>query len=257
MDNLLDRWPDVSRQLVRAQHVVLLCDFDGTLAPISERPETVYLSPRAKGLLEVLAAWPRCTVGIISGRSLVDLKARAAMPGLILAGNHGLEIEGPGQAFVHPISVQVVPLFKLMERVLIKGLAAVKGAFVENKGLTLTVHYRLVEPGREGEVKQLVDRIVGVPRLLGKVRVTRGKKVFELRPPVVWDKGKAVSHILAHHLRLKRVRKAAVIFLGDDTTDEDAFLVVNGLRGLSVRVGRDERPTAARYSLDSVQEVED
>src|SRR5688572_5901200 len=85
------------------RHLLLLFDFDGTLAPFDPDPDAVYLDDEVRALLAGLALKPRSTVGIISGRRLPDLEKRLKIPGEVyVAGFHGLEIHAPGEAFMHP-----------------------------------------------------------------------------------------------------------------------------------------------------------
>jgi len=85
------------------------------------------------------------------------------------------------------------------------------------------------------------------------LRLTRGKKVLELRPPVEWDKGKAVEAIWRHVVQRAGSRRVLPVYCGDDVTDEDAFLALRH-RGITVRIGR-ARQTAARYYLSSPEEM--
>lgn len=234
----------------------MLSDYDGTLTPIVERPEDAELSGASRYLLEVLAHQRRYTVGIISGRALSDLKARVGVKRVIYAGNHGLEIEGPDFDFVHPVAREVKDVFNALVQVLRKGLNSISGAIVEHKGLTLSVHYRLVDEDRVAEVKDVVEQTVDVPKLLGQVKTTQGKKVYELRPAVDWHKGKAVSLILANR-RYGPETRPTVVFLGDDFTDEDGFAAVEKLGGITILVGEDMPETRASYYLRSPGEVQE
>ena len=171
------------------------------------------------------------------------------------AGNHGLEIEGPGLSLVNPVAEEVKPVFRLLAKVLSKALGEIRGVLVEDKGLTLSVHYRLVAEDKTDEVKNIFERVTAVARSLGKIRTTSGKKVYEVRPPVAWDKGKAIKLLLDKYQRPRG--EVLPIFLGDDLTDEDGFKVINDYGGLSVFVGEESGDTAARYFLRSPAEVEE
>jgi trehalose 6-phosphate phosphatase len=96
----------IARDILRrrgSSHLLLLCDFDGTLSDFDPDPTAVYLSDARRDVLARLAARPCCTVGIVSGRRLADVRARAGDIGdVYLAGFHGLEIEGLQESFVHP-----------------------------------------------------------------------------------------------------------------------------------------------------------
>lgn len=256
MHHLFSVWPEMAQRLQSARHVLLLCDYDGTLTPIVDRPELADLPQTTRQLLQTLARDRRFTVGIISGRALSDIKRRVGLGGLIYAGNHGLEIEGPTVSLVNPVAEEMRPVFRIMHQILSKALAPVRGAHVEDKGLTLSVHYRMVEEGKSAEVKNIFERVVGTARSLGKVKTTSGKKVYEVRPAVDWDKGRAIALLLYRYGRHKASDDLLAIFLGDDLTDEDGFKVINKWEGISIFVGEESGDSAARYYLKCPKEVE-
>jgi len=254
MRHVFDEWEDLSARIKSSRQLLLLLDYDGTLTPIVERPEAATLPDRIKIILKSLSQKKTTSIGIISGRALTDLRSRVSLPNIIYAGNHGLEIEGPGIKFLHPIAEEIRATLHLLNIVLKKSLQTIEGAFVENKGLTLTVHYRQVrDQKKEGEVGHVFEKSVGVARMLGRIKTTTGKKVYEIRPPVSWDKGKAVK------MMLKDYGKGAVLplYIGDDLTDEDAFAVLQEGQGISIYVGGDNPSSNARYYLESTAEVEE
>lgn len=201
----------------RSGRIVLLLDFDGTLAPIVERPEMAAMPARTREALERLLAHPGVDAAIVSGRGLEDARERAALPGIAYAGNHGMEIEGPGVERVHREAAAARPELERVVAALLPALDSVPGAFVEDKGLTLSVHYRQVARDRVPEVRAAVERAAGASDAL---RVTEGKEVLEVRPRVDWHKGRAVEFLLGV---LDPAPGTPVLYLGDDTTDEDAF----------------------------------
>lgn len=254
MEHLVAAWAKVSRQLKEARHILLLCDYDGTLTPIVERPEMAELSEKARELLDTLTGSPKFTVGVMSGRSLSDLKDKVRVNNIVYAGNHGMEMEGPGLRYVNPAAEELRPVLRLIRQVLSRALATIPGALVEDKGLTLSVHYRMVAPERVAEVKSAVEQVVGTAQAAGKVRLTAGKMVYEIRPAVEWDKGKALKLLIEKYGR--RDKTAAVVYLGDDRTDEDAFKAVEEYgNGVSVFVGEEKAESCARYFLRSPAEV--
>ncbi len=151
MQYLFDVWDEVAHRLKSANHILLLSDYDGTLTPIVDKPELAVLPQEIKKLLRKLAKNRRYTVGIISGRALADLKSKVDLEGIIYAGNHGLEIEGFGSSFLEPIAEEMRPFLKMLNQALSATLRGIKGAFVEDKGLTVSVHYRLVDDTEERE----------------------------------------------------------------------------------------------------------
>lgn len=256
MEYLFSAWPEIVPRLEAAGHILLLIDYDGTLSPIVERPELANLSQRTRELLQEVLDCHNLTVGIISGRALNDLKSKVGLEGLVYTGNHGLEIEGPGLRFVNTAAEEVRPTLQLLDQALSKELAAIRGALVENKGLSLSVHYRLVEEGLGDEVRNIFEQVVSRDRALGKVRTASGKKVYEVRPAVDWDKGKAIELLLKQCGEGKIKPKLLPIFLGDDLTDEDGFRIIEGHGGISIFVGEEDAESGARYFVRSTAEVE-
>jgi trehalose-phosphatase len=221
-----------------------------------DRPELAELSEKTKQILQTLARQSHFTVGIISGRALADLKQKVGISNIIYAGNHGLEIEGPGIGLVNPLAEEMRPVFRLINQVLNKALTPIKGVRVEDKGLTVSVHYRMVEESKSEEVKSTFERVIATARSLGKVRITSGKKVYEVRPAVDWDKGEAIALLVDKYGKTKTKKELLPIYLGDDQTDEDGFKVIEKHGGISVFVGGETGNSAARYYLRSPAEVE-
>jgi len=243
-------------RLRHADRIILLSDFDGTLCPIVDRPEQASISESTRLLLKELAQKPGISVAIISGRSLSDLKEKIGLENLTYVGNHGLEIDGPSVKFVEPVAQKSRPVLDQLHRLLGQALYPFKGVLVEHKGLTLTVHYRMLEGGAAEEFKSLFDQVAHTIRSLGKVRVTSGKKVHEFRPAVSWDKGTAIRLLLERYRSLHASDRSIAIFLGDDVTDEDGFRVLRTEGGISVFVGEENRRTEGEYFLRSPAEVQ-
>ena len=258
MEHLFSVWRQIAQRLKAARHILLLSDYDGTLTPIVERPELANIPGETRGLLQALARQRRFTVGIISGRALGDLQARVGVRGLVYAGNHGLEIEGPGVRFVNPLAEELRPILRVLHQVLSRAVAPVRGTLVEDKGLTLSVHYRLVAEDKADEVKNIFERIVATARSLGKVRTTAGKKVYEVRPEVDWDKGKAIKLLMKRFGKGGRRSGLFPVYMGDDLTDEDGFRAIERYGdGLSIFVGGENTDSAASYCLRSPEEVQE
>jgi trehalose 6-phosphate phosphatase len=253
VEHLFDDWPDFAADVSAASHLLLLADYDGTLTPIVGRPVDATLPPGVRAKLSTLANRPTVSVGIISGRSLPDLRSLVAIGGIYYAGNHGLEIEGPGLSFVSPPAEKAKATIKDIAGRLATALEAVSGVIIEDKGLSLSLHYRLVKEEEVNTVKNTFRRLTSPLGKGGRIRVTTGKKVLEVRPPVDWHKGKAVEAITREIMAVKP-GSMLTVYLGDDTTDEDAFKVVPRW---SVFVGGDNPASNARYFLDSTVEVEE
>ena len=250
MPHLLNVWPRVSRQIAAAGHVLLLSDYDGTLTAIAERPELAILSPRTRNALVALSRRKAMSVGVVSGRGLADVAAMVKIPEIIYAGNHGMEIRGPGLEFDHPEASASRPALAQILENLQARLGDLEGVIVEGKGLTLSVHYRLTRDSVKGEVFSRFESVLTEGMASESLRVTRGKEVLEVRPDVAWDKGRAISRIAE-----SCPPDTLAIFLGDDLTDEDGFAAVHDLNGISVFVGPPRQPTRAHYRVDSPAEV--
>jgi trehalose 6-phosphate phosphatase len=230
--------------------MLLGLDFDGTLAPIVPRPDDAALPAATRPLLRALVARSDTRVALVSGRSLADLRRRVDIDGIYYAGNHGLEIDGPGVSRVHEGARAALAGLGEVARHLEQQLAPLDGVIVEDKGLTLSVHYRLVaDPTEESRVR---DRVYELCAPFDELRLTAGKKVVEIRPDVDWHKGRALRFLrdtlLAGH------DAAPTLFVGDDRTDEDAFREV-GEGGCAIVVGPPPEGTVAHASLPDVASV--
>jgi trehalose 6-phosphate phosphatase len=234
---------------------VLFLDYDGTLAPIAEDPAAVQMAPAMQRVLTALVQHPRYHVGIVSGRALTDLKTRLCGQGLYLAGNHGLEIAGPGIRFQHQEAWELRPALDTLRQEMTSDLETIPGAWVEDKGLTLSVHFRRVSADRVPEVEAHLLKHVTPGIDAGRLALRTGKAVLEIRPHVEWSKGEAVSWIL-EQIRLENPTTSVLaVYLGDDDTDEDAFRVLASA-GVGIVVGSDRYGSAAQYYVESTAEVE-
>lgn len=233
--------------------LALLLDFDGTLAPIVERPELAAMTGEARAAIARLQAVPGLHLAVVSGRGLADVRGMTNLDGVFYAGNHGMEMSGPGIERVHPGAAAARPELQQVAGELRHALRDTPAAMVEDKQLTLSIHYRLVPEEQERRVQDAVRAAVAARS--ESLRVTTGKKVLEVRPRIDWDKGRAAGFVLA---QLEVPHAAPALYLGDDTTDEDAFRVVEswGPAGEGVLVGEPQgRNTAASSYVLSPAEV--
>ncbi len=215
--NIFEAMPEVSRKVADANHLLLCLDFDGTLTPLAQNSSEVSLPLRLKDLLASLSGRKSVSVAVISGRERGDLQARIDVAGLTYAGNHGLEISSPGHLFVEPKSIECTTALRQLAADLKTKLEPIQGVVVEDKGLTISVHYRQAAPEEVEQVRRIVHAT-----LAGSdhpFQLSTGDKAFEICPRVYWNKGTAVAWVK------EQVAKpdALVIYIGDDVTDEDAF----------------------------------
>ena len=255
MQHLFKSWESFSSDIRSAAHVLLLSDYDGTLTPIVNRPEEAILSSEVRDKLRTLAEKPAFTVGVISGRPLSEIKAMVEIEKIYYAGNHGLEIDGPGLKFVSPAARAAQAEIKELVRQLSAKLAGIQGVIVEDKGLGLSVHYRLVKKDEEHTAADIFCQIATPLLREGKIRVTSGKKVWEVRPPIDWHKGKAAETIRKEIKELLKLEQLLTIYLGDDTTDEDVFRIIHRPEGWSIIIGQENPSSNADYYLNSTSEV--
>jgi trehalose 6-phosphate phosphatase len=257
VEHLFAVWPAISERIRAVDQLLLLTDFDGTLSPIVGRPQDAVLPDDTKQALEALARHDRVGVAVISGRALNDIKTKVGINGITYSGNHGLEVEGPWLKFVYPPAEAVRPVIRQLYSTLSSVLVGFQGAFVEDKGITLTVHYRLLGEDKVDELKRVCEETVRRLRSKGKITTTEGKKVYEIRPGVLWEKRDAVILLMSGWTSSRGKSGSLAIFLGDDQTDEGGFEAVNTHGGISIFVGEDGGSTRALYFLRSPREVAD
>jgi len=242
------RWPMLLERLAAPDfagaRLLVALDFDGTLSEIAATPHEAVLTARTRRLLTALSRRPDTKVAVISGRSLDDLREKVGLTGIYYAGNHGLEIDGPGIRWAHPCAVG---LDLAIRETLEEELREFPGLLVEHKRLGVAVHYRGVPAKHHRRLRlRMQARLFDSPT---RYRLMHGKRVFDFRLDVSWDKGHALQAI-------RRTLKGAwtSVFVGDDVTDEEAFATI-GPRALTVRVGR-VKNSAAQYLMPDRKQMD-
>jgi trehalose 6-phosphate phosphatase len=206
-------------ELARRDDFGLVCDMDGTLAPIVERPEEAAITPHNRELLTALVQ-ELALVAVVSGRGAAALQDFVGIPGVVYAGNHGLErwIDGevrpaPGVAEHRPHLQQAADVLAELTE---------EGTELEDKGATLTLHYRRhADP--EGYAQRLAPTFAEIADRYG-LMLGGGRRVFEFRPPLAVDKGTALRDLIGEY------RLGAALFIGDDVTDIAALKMARNLR---------------------------
>jgi trehalose 6-phosphate phosphatase len=207
-------------------------DFDGTLSPIVEHPDRARMRVRTQRLLRSLAALYPCIV--VSGRARADVIGRLGGADVSrVIGNHGAETE------TTPIPWQV----KRWKAALVPELGVLPGVWVEDKGMSLAVHYR--QSTKKTEARR---RVLAVAQKLKNARVFGGKQVVNLVVDKSPDKGDALA--------AERARLGCnwILYVGDDENDEDAFALSGNV--VPVRIGRKQR-SHARYYLRKQAEIDE
>jgi trehalose 6-phosphate phosphatase len=227
----------------RGARLALLLDYDGTLTPIAEHPRLARLGRGTRLLLRLLAQRPGVRLGVLSGRSLDDLKGMVGLPGLLYGGLSGLELEVGGERSVAPgaeAGREVVREAVDHLRVL---AAEYVGSWVEEKGFGLTFHYRSAAPSAAEEACARARDVLA--RWAGRFRVLHGLKALEATLALGRTQGTAVRAIVEGV-----GRPVLPLYAGDGENDLDALSAVSDLGGVAIGVGPDA-PSTAKYRLAS------
>ncbi len=207
---------------------LLLClDYVGTLSPIVATPDIAYLGADVQALLLQLKKVVR--LAIVSGRQIEDIKGLVGIKDIIYVGNHGAEIwDGEKIAVSQHLSADKLLLNEFQIR-LQNALCGLPQILIEDKGATLSVHFRNLK------IRELAAFLIVFEETAKDFkdvfRITSGKKVFEVRPKELWNKGDAINW-----MRKKIAPDDYIIYVGDDTTDEDAFGVIKST-GMPISIG--------------------
>ncbi|UCE86077.1 MAG: bifunctional alpha,alpha-trehalose-phosphate synthase (UDP-forming)/trehalose-phosphatase [Deltaproteobacteria bacterium] len=235
---------------LQGHRLALLLDYDGTLARLADHPSRAVLTADMQRAIEACDARADTDVAIVSGRSLEDIARMVSLPDLVYAGNHGLEIEGKG---VEPFHHEDLVHYRARTEELARELeqVALDGAWIEEKGPTLTFHYRPVaDSARRNMLSEAARRTITA----AGYQARSAHDALEARPPIGWDKGRAVLHILRSRYGPAWSEDVRVIYVGDDETDEDAFRMLSGL-GVTFRVGSADTLTLATRRLPNTEAV--
>lgn len=242
---------DVQARLAGTPLVSML-DVDGTLAPIAPRPADAAVPPDTRRLLASLARHPDVTVAFVSGRAAADVERLAGVHGAWIIGNHGFEIVRPDGA---PVSNMSLGSGRDAVAAAVQEIGAaadaMPGVLIEDKHWTASVHFRLAAPSIVPAVRRAVQRAADRHGL----RVMEGKKVLEIRPNRDVNKGTAALQLVRQVLA---GRPGAVLYIGDDATDEDAFVSLRAAMpgAVTVRVTHgDAARTAAEFGLADTSAV--
>jgi trehalose 6-phosphate phosphatase len=235
---------NIERQLATVERVLLCLDFDGTLAPHVDDPDAATLTADNRRVLETLCQQSALDIAIVSGRALADVKDRVGIDALTYAGNHGLESDvwtESEESTVHP---RVKRYRSTIDQICaeLETQLTVPGCHIENKDVTATVHYR----NADIEPDEIEERVASVVEQIGEesIQLVPGTEIVEIRPAIEWDKGHAVQQFEKRYQG-----EYLTIYIGDDTTDEDAFRAIEP-DGISIYVGTDGETDATYYVPD-------
>jgi trehalose 6-phosphate phosphatase len=228
---------------LRTAEIALFLDVDGTLVEIEREPGAVHVPEQLCRVLRELQLALGGALALVSGRPVSQLDRLFSPLHLAAAGLHGLERRHPPATVVR---AEIPPsLFDDARHRLATFAAARRGVLLEDKGLTLALHYRNA-PAQQAAAAAIAEGVVAASN--GALTLLAGKMVFELKPPG-YDKGRAIDAFMAEPPFLGR----QPVFAGDDITDEAGFAMVDQLGGVAIRIGSDSRPTRAGHGLADVQ----
>lgn len=237
---LFDGWEKVAHRARLAKQIVMFLDFDGTLVRLHHKPKEVFLGEPARQVLRKLVRRRSVTLCFISGRQLHDLRRRARVEGAIYFGLHGWE-QNNGR---HPDLPGTRRLRRGMRWVQ-RQVREIPGVGVEDKGICFGVHYRTARKPAVEKAYAIVKEVL--VRLGPGFGLLAGKKIWEIYPKDMGNKGKAAKDLLQQIPGRK-----LVIYAGDDTTDETAFALLRN--GVTIRVGKFQE-TKANFYVNGPAEV--
>jgi trehalose 6-phosphate phosphatase len=244
--NLFESLDEVSARLQAAEHLLICLDLDDTLDPGATDPAPGYSAQSVKSVLASLVALPCVSVAVISGRDRSDLFARLEVPGLVYAGNHGLEISSPGRLFVEPTASSNADTLHELSQDLARKLMDLASVRLEEKGLTLSIYFQDASPEEAEQTRRLVHGALAANN--HPFHLSTGEKTFEIQPRVHWNKAAAVEWVLEEIAR----RDTLVIYLGDNPSSEEAFKALE--HGVTIGVG-EGKESAAQYYVANGREV--
>ncbi|MBL7158321.1 MAG: trehalose-phosphatase [Candidatus Omnitrophica bacterium] len=234
-------------KIKKKRKIFLFLDYDGTLTPIRKKPRLAKISTRTRKLLNKISKKKWAGVFIVSGRSIKNLRSLIRLKSICYIGNHGFEMEGPSVRYLHPAGRKAKPIMKKLYGILKKEIL-IKGIVFDDKEYTLSLHYRMVRKSERLKVKEKFKKVISGFNKNYPIKITHGKKVFEIRPRVAWDKGKIVKKVM------RNKKNILPISIGDDITDEDMFRAV-GKRGITIIVSAKKKKSFAQYRVSSTSEV--
>lgn len=244
---LFREWLKIARQLRASRRRILLSDFDGTLVRIRRLPDAVRMSDATRRLLEQVRD-SGSVVGVVSGRALEDVEGRVRVPGIWYVGSHGYRLHDPRGRLISLATPAERRRVERAIRWLRPRIARLSGIRLDVKGASVAVHYRTAKAPEQAKAEKLVKELLEQDPDL---RLLAGKKVWELLPGESVDKWAAIRRLLDEE---KIAGKRFIVYVGDDTTDEQVFRQMRN--GISVVVGK-RKNTAAEYYIRSMGEVKE
>jgi trehalose-phosphatase len=245
--------PDwIEERLAGADRRWLFLDYDGTLAEFAPTPEHVNPDPELVDLLSRLEEQPHTRVAVVSGRRLSHVQELVPVPGILLAGTYGIELQTPEGERIDRLDYEDIrPTLEALKPRWADLLTGRDGFFLEDKGWALALHARFAQDEEVGPVLAAARRMAAQvaedarPHLF---RLLGGHRFLEIGPRLA-HKGRTVEYLLERY----PWPGALPLYLGDDDKDEEAFGVIGARGGIAILVAPAERETKAAFRLKSPQ----
>lgn len=249
---LFDHLEQIKNQVNNKKVIFLFLDYDGTLITFQDRPDKVFTPAHTKNIIRNLTKIDNIQVFIITGRKLDQIKKLIDIKEVSYAALHGLVIDfRDGEKFIWPQAKEITPLLKKIKNETYSRFKSDDRIILEDKKYTFAFHYRMLPKDKVQSKKGYFLEIVNGLDKENKLDIIKGDKVIEIRPSG-WDKGKAVENIIN---RRNEKSDFLPIYIGDDTTDEDAFRYLD-MHGLTVYVQNSSNfDTNANYYLNNPGDV--
>ncbi|XP_077229080.1 putative trehalose-phosphate phosphatase 6 isoform X2 [Tasmannia lanceolata] len=254
----------------KGKRVVVFLDYDGTLSPIVDDPDQAFMSDSMRSAVREVARY--FPTAIVSGRCRDKVYEFVQLGDVYYAGSHGMDIMTPlrpikygdtkfqsrvvdtkgNEAVLFQPAQEFLPVIEEISKVLEEKTKKVSGVMIENNKFCLSVHYRRVSEEDWSTLEEIVKTVL---KEYPDFRITRGRKVIEIRPSIQWDKGHALEYLL-DTLGFGKSNDVLPLYIGDDRTDEDAFKVLQRRgQGYPIIVSSVPKDTNASYSLRDPSDV--
>ena len=243
----------IEKRLAKAGTVWLFLDYDGTLADFETSPEHVNPDAELIALVGDLVQRPRIHVAVVSGRRLRHIQTLLPVPGALLAGTYGIELQMPSGERIDRLDYEVFrPKLEKVKPNWERLIAGREGFFLEDKGWALALHARFADDAEADSVLRIGRHLAAGVAEEDAFRLLGGHKFLEIGPRLA-HKGRTVAYLLDQCAP----RDALPLYLGDDDKDEEAFAEIKARDGIAILVAPEPRETLADCRLESPQATRD
>ncbi|MBN1311854.1 MAG: trehalose-phosphatase [Anaerolineae bacterium] len=241
----------LNRHLADAGRVRLFLDYDGTLADFAPTPDHVTPDPAIISLLTSLVKHPHFKVAIISGRRLEHVQKLVPVPGILLAGTYGIELQTPDGKHVDRAEYDIVrPILDDLKPRWQELIAGHEGFYLEDKDWAMAIHASFAVDDEADQVLASARHMAVEAPASAALRVLGGHKFLEIGPRLA-HKGRTVEYLLDRY----PWPGALPLYVGDDDKDEEAFEVIKTQGGIAILVSSEPRDTVAEYRLDAPRDT--